>query len=149
MKYAYMKKDDYLMHYGVKGMKWRHRKNRPLSREERVTEGNGKVGKNDMLPWSDTYANLMDHYDPTHPGEAMYKPRTPHTGNVSFKEAARKDAEKKAKLALLKRPKSRKVLYSIDGNGAVRKRKRVQIGDSVGVRKRRKIYGYKMRQAVK
>lgn len=42
--YGYMKKDE-LYHYGVKGMKWRNRKNRPISREEYVTSGNGSVGK--------------------------------------------------------------------------------------------------------
>ena len=42
--YGYTKKDE-LYHYGVKGMKWRNRKNRPISREEYVTSGNGSVGK--------------------------------------------------------------------------------------------------------
>ena len=42
--YGYVKSDE-LYHYGVKGMKWRNRKNRPISREEYATSGNGRVGK--------------------------------------------------------------------------------------------------------
>lgn len=153
MNYAYMKKDDYLMHYGVKGMKWRHRKNRPLSREERVTEGNGHVSVhgNGLLVDYGIDDKVGSTYGPR-PNRPLpstkkygYRPLsrqervTSGDGSirkvVTFKQAAKKDAEKKAKLAKMKRPKSRKELHSF--------------GDSQGVRRRRRIYGYKMRQAVK
>lgn len=184
MNYAYVKKNDYLMHYGVKGMKWRNRKNRPLSREERVTEGNGHV-------YAYGYGQATPDYNPS--GRHIYFYNNEYGQNIKNRPLSRKEryevdefgvvkgngkvyksptfnqavkaSDKREEIAKSRRAKSRKKFYSLEGNGDVyahghglnedrnakrngnvSKGKKVQFGNSAGVRKRKKIYGYKRKQ---
>lgn len=129
MNYAYIKKDDYLMHYGVKGMKWRNRKNRPLSREERVTEGNGHAS---------IHGNglLIDYGEDDKVGDMP--------GSMLDMKRPKYTTSKKRP----NRPQSREE-YRRPGAGKVFKQTnpiKTQFGNSAGVRKRKKIYGYKRKQ---